>query len=176
MRRLRNGSAQTSGPTTVLQSDTGDVEFLLGQTGEWIRAADTKAGLLLAALTVLLGGISSSARNLRGLWSAHRNHTAALTVLAISVVLLAIAYALLIALLLPHRSSPTATRYAWPWVHKTALRKLESLPLESRRKEAWVQAKQLASIASRKLGLFTAAVWASTASTACFLGWSVLRP
>jgi hypothetical protein len=156
--------------------DTADVEFLLGQTAEWIRAADTKTGLLLAALTVLLGWVSSSTRDLKTLWSAHHaDRLGVLIVLATSVVLLIIAYALLIAVLLPRRTSLADTRYAWPWVHMKSLTDLEVLTPDSRRTEAWRQAKQLAAIADRKHTFFTAAVWASAGSAACFLVWSVLR-
>lgn len=157
--------------------ETADVEFLLGQTAEWIRAADSKTGLLLAALTVLLGGESSSARDLKTLWSGkHADHLDALIVLAASVVLLVVAYALLIAVLLPHRSSALDTRYAWPWVHAQRLHDLEALQPDSRRTEAWRQAKQLAAIAARKHTLFTSAVWVSAGSVACFLAWNLLRP
>ena len=156
--------------------DTSDIEFLLGQTGEWIRSADTKSGLLLAALTVLLGSVSSSARSLRGLWSGHPQRLEALIVLAASVVLLAVAYALLVAVLLPRHSSTAATRYAWPWVNQASLETLEQLTPDSRRTEAWRQAKQLAAIAARKHSLFTAAVYFSAGSTMCLLAWSVLRP
>jgi hypothetical protein len=163
-------------PAPSNEPDTTDVEFLLGQTAEWIRAADTKAGLLLAALTVLLGGISSSARDLKTLWSGHHvDRLDALIVLAASVALLAVAYALLIAVLLPRRSSPADSRYAWPWVNSASLLDLERLTPDSRRTEAWRQAKQLAAIAARKHCLFTAAVWFSSGSVACFLAWSVLR-
>jgi hypothetical protein len=163
-------------PAPSNQQDTADVEFLLGQTAEWIRAADTKTGLLLAALTVLLGGVSSSARDLKTLWSGHHaDRLGVLIVLAASVALLVVAYALLIAVLLPRRSSQADTRYAWPWVNDGSLSELEILRPASRRTEAWRQAKQLAAIATRKHGLFTAAVWASSGSVACFLTWSVLR-
>lgn len=173
-RRPKPPAAPTPGPSAA--TDTSDIEFLLGQTGEWIRSADTKSGLLLAALTVLLGSVSSSVRSLRGLWSGHPHRLEALILLAGSVVLLAVAYALLVAVLLPRHSSTTATRYAWPWVNTASLETLEHLPPDSRRTEAWRQAKQLAAIASRKHTLFTAAVWFSAGSTMCLLGWSVLRP
>jgi Family of unknown function (DUF5706) len=173
-RRPKPPAPLPSGPGAA--ADTSDIEFLLGQTGEWIRNADTKSGLLLAALTVLLGSVSSSARGLRGLWSGHPHRPEALIVLAGSVVLLAVAYALLVAVLLPRHSSTAATRYAWPWVNTASLEILEHLAPDSRRTEAWRQAKQLAAIAARKHRLFTAAVWFSSGSTMCLLGWSVLRP
>lgn len=163
-------------PAPSNEPDTSDVEFLLGQTAEWIRAADTKTGLLLAALTVLLGGLSSSARDLKTLWSGHHaDGLGVLIVLAASVVLLVVAYALLIAVLLPRRTSFADTRYAWPWVNNKSLGELEILTPDSRRREAWRQAKQLAAIAARKHSLFAAAVWVSAGSVACFLAWSVLR-
>jgi hypothetical protein len=177
-RRHRQATPPAAAPSATHGSapDTSDIEFLLGQTGEWIRSADTKSGLLLAALTVLLGSVSSSARSLRGLWSGHPHRLEALIALAGSVALLAVAYALLVAVLLPRHSSTAATRYAWPWVNTASLETLEHLAPDSRRTEAWRQAKQLAAIAARKHTLFTAAVWFSAGSTMCLLTWSVLRP
>lgn len=158
------------------EPDTADIEFLLGQTADSIRAADTKTGLLLAALTVLLGRVSASARDLKTLWSSHHaDRLGVLIVLAASVALLVVAYVLLFAVLLPRRTSLSDTRYAWPWVHTKSLPDLEALRPGSRRTEAWRQAKQLAAIAARKHSLFTAAVWVSAGSVACFLAWMVLR-
>lgn len=138
-------------PPPSSEPDTADVEFLLGQTAEWIRAADTKTGLLLAALTVLLGGASSSARDLKTVWAGrHADRLGVLIVLAASVALFIGAYALLIAVLLPRQTSLADTRYAWPWVHTKSLPELEVLGPDSRRTEAWRQAKQLAAIAARK--------------------------
>ncbi len=152
------------------------MEFVLGETAQWIRSADTKAFLLLAALTVLVGGMSSSARELRALRSRQPHDLDSLIILAASVLALSFAYCLLIAVLLPRRPSTGDTRYAWPWVNATSLPDLERLGPDSKRTEAWRQAKQLAAIAARKHALFTAAVWLSAVSTACFLTWSVLRP
>jgi hypothetical protein len=173
-RRRQSERAQPPGRRD--DPDVSDVEFLIGQTGDWIRSADTKAGLLLGALTVLLGWLSSSTESLRGLWSGHPQRLGALVILGVCVVLLVVAIGLLIAILVPRRSTPTATRYAWPWVHGTSLEDLVALTPESRRIEAWRQSKHLASIASRKHTLFAAAVWFSAGSAACFLAWSVLRP
>jgi pycsar effector protein len=172
-RRRRSDHAQP--PERRNDPKVSDVEFLIGQTGDWIRSADTKAGLLLGALTVLLGWLSSSAGSLRGLWSGHPQRLGALVFLATCVVLLVVAIALLIAVLIPRRSTPAATRYAWPWVHRTSLEDLKALTPDTQRTEAWRQAKLLAGIASRKHTLFAAAVWFSAGSTACFLAWSVLR-
>lgn len=160
---------------TPPQPDLSDVEFVIGQTSDWIRGADTKAGLLLGALVVLLGWLSSAAGHLRSLWSGHPDNLPALIALAACVALLAVAIGLLVGVLVPRRSSPPASRYAWPWISRVPVEEVLALTSESRRREAWLQAKQLAGIAARKHSLFTAAVWVSAGSTTCFLVWSVLR-
>jgi hypothetical protein len=172
--RRRNSLAHSTEAPARL--DVSDAEFVIGQTGDWIRSADTKAGLLFGALAVLSGWLGSSAEGLRGLWSGQPHQLDALIALAGCVVLLAVANVLLVGVLIPRRSTDAATRYAWPSVSKKSLDDLLALTPETRREEAWKQAKQLAEIASRKHDLFAVAVWFSIGSVLCFLTWSVLRP
>jgi hypothetical protein len=171
----RRRSQSTSPSERPSQPDVSDAEFVIGQTGDWIRSADTKAGLLLAALTVLLGWLGSSVGTLRCVWSGHPQRLGSLLALGGSVLFLSVAVGLLIAVLLPRRSAPTATRYAWPWVHRTSIEELLALAPDSRRVEAWRQAKQMAMIAAHKHTLFTAAVWFSAGSVACLVVWGVSR-
>lgn len=156
-------------------ADVSDAEFVIGQTGEWIRSADTKAGLLFGALAVLLGWLSTSTGELHGLRSGqlHRLDTIALAGCA---VLLAVAIVLLVLVLLPRRATPPTTRYAWPLINKMSIDDILELTPTTRREEAWKQGKQLAQIASRKHFWFTAALWTSTGSVICFFAWGVLRP
>ena len=151
--------------------DTSDAEFVIGRTGEWIRGADTKAGLLFGALVVLLGSMGSSSEKLRGLWSGAMPPTASTIALAICGALLAVAIGLLVAVLIPRRSSPEVTRYSWVWLAKGSAEGLAELGADGRRKEAWSQARQLAKISARKHSLFAGAMWCSVGSvTFFFLG------
>src|SRR5713101_321252 len=144
---------ESSTASTQGHSAGSDVEFVLAQTADWIRNADTKTGLLLAALTVLLAAISSQAHRLRHLWAGHGRIGWVLMALAASVVLLGMAFALLVAVLIPRTKTPI-TRYSWPWIASVPLTELERLSADSARSEAWMQAKTMSEIALHKYRYF----------------------
>lgn len=89
---------------------------------------------------------------------------------------LAIAFALLIIVLLPRIPLGGPSRYAWPWIAKSGLDDLKELKPNSLREEGWRQAKQLADIAAFKYRYFASAVWFAAGSIGCLLVWTVLRP
>jgi hypothetical protein len=153
-----------------------EIEFILDQVSQWIRNADTKTGLLLTGLIIILGAISSRAKDLRALWASNASRPAALWFLGAAVVLLAIAFALLIVVLLPRARLSGPSRYAWPWIAKASLDDLKGLSSASLREEGWCQAKQLAEIAAFKYRYFANAVWVTAGSVGCLLVWTVLRP
>lgn len=153
-----------------------EIEFILDQVSEWIRNADTKTGLLLTGMIIILAAISSSAKDLRALWASNASRPAALWFFGAAVVLLAIAFALLIVVLLPRARFSGPSRYAWPWIAKASLDDLKGLSPASLREEGWRQAKQLAEIAAFKYRYFTSAVWVAAGSVGCLLVWTVLRP
>lgn len=154
---------------------TGDIEFVVGQTADWIRNADAKTGLLLAALTVLLSGVSPHLGDLRMLWTGNADRPAELWLLGAAVVLLTLAFGLLVVVLVPRTRSAARTRYSWPWLERTSVEELARLAPASLRLEGWKQAKQLAGIAAFKYRYFTTAVWIFALSLACFLAWSIAR-
>jgi len=169
LRRNRIGNSRaTAAP------DTGDIEFVIGQTADWIRSADTKTGLLFTGLTILVGVIGPHARDLRALWAGHGRPLAA-WLLAAAVVSMSLALVLLILVLLPRTNPSGPTRFAWPWLVTTTVEDLVMLKSASLRREGWQQAKQLAEIAARKYRLLTAAIWLSAVSVAFYLVWSVVR-
>jgi Family of unknown function (DUF5706) len=170
-----------SRPAVAPQPDPNDsspaeIEFILDQVSQWIRNADTKTGLLLTGLIIILGAISSQAKDLRALWASNASRPAALWFFGAAVVLLAIAFALLVVVLLPRARLSRPSRYAWPWIAKTSLDDLKELKPTSLREEGWRQAKQLAEIAAFKYRYFASAVWVTAGSVACLLVWTVLRP
>jgi hypothetical protein len=160
----------------VARSGSADIEFILDQISQWIRNADTKTGLLLTGLIILLDAISSRAKDLRALWAGNASRPASLWFLGAAVVLLAIAFVLLVAVLLPRTRSSSPSRYAWPWIAKVSLDDLEGLKPNSLREEGWRQVKQLADIAAFKYRYFTSAMWVTAGSVGCLIVWSVLRP
>jgi Family of unknown function (DUF5706) len=154
---------------------TGDIEFIVAQTGDWIRNADVKTGLLLTGLTVLFGTVSGHAHDLRALWTPGASRPASMWFLAGAVILLAVAFVLLLLVLLPRTKSAAGSRYAWPWIASTKIEELERLTPETLRTEGWQQAKQLADIAAFKYRRLVTAVWASAGSVICVLLWSLVR-
>jgi hypothetical protein len=160
----------------VSDSNSAEIEFIVDQISQWIRNADTKTGLLLTGLAVVLGAISSQAKAVRVLWEIHASRPAALWFLGAAIVLLALAFALLIIVLLPRVPLSGPSRYAWPWIAKSSLDDLNELKPNSLREEGWRQAKQLAEIAAFKYRFFASAVWVSAGSIGCLLVWTVLRP
>jgi hypothetical protein len=157
-------------------SSPAEIEFVLDQVSQWIRNADTKTGLLLTGLIILLGAVSSQAKDLRALWASNTSRPAALWFLGAAVVLLAIALGLLVVVLLPRTRLSGPSRYAWPWIAKASLDDLKELKPSSLREEGWRQAKQLAEIAAFKYRYFASAVWIAAGSVGCLLVWIVLRP
>lgn len=170
LRRSRNPD-----PRVRADPSTGDIEFVIGQTADWIRNADTKTGLLFAGLTILVGAIGPHARDLRTLWTGHDGRPLAAWVLGAAVVTLSLALVLLVLVLLPRTKPGGPTRFAWPWLATTSVEDLVGLKAASLRREGWQQAKQLAEIAARKYKLLTNAVWLSAISVAFYLVWSVVR-
>jgi hypothetical protein len=63
------------------------------------------------------------------------------------------------------------TRYSWPWVENTSVERLVQLSPSTSRREAWVQAKTLATIAKDKHRNFTVALRWSAIATGFFLLW-----
>lgn len=156
-------------------SSPAEIEFILDQISQWIRNADTKTGLLLTGLIIILGSISSRAKDLRALWASNASRPAPLWFFGAAVVLLAIAFALLVVVLLPRAQLSGPSRYAWPWIAKASLDDLNELKPTSLREEGWRQVKQLAEIAAFKYRYFARAVWVAAGSVGCLLVWIVLR-
>lgn len=156
-------------------SSPAEIEFILDQISQWIRNADTKTGLLLTGLTIVLGTIGSRAKDLRALWTSSASRSLALWFFGAAVLLLAIAFSLLVIVLLPRSRFSGPSRYAWPWIAKASLDDLKELKPASLREEGWRQAKQLAEIAAFKYRYFAGAVWVAAGSIGCLLVWNVLR-
>jgi hypothetical protein len=174
-RRSRRIESLPAAEPASTDAQTGDVEFVIGQTADWIKNADTKTGLLFTGLAVLLGALSPHARDVRTLWTGHDGRPAAVWFLGAAIVLLALAFGLLVLVLLPRTRPAGVTRYAWPWLTRMSVEDLVRLGAGAMRREGWQQAKQLAEIATRKYKFFTAAVWVSALSVACYLVWSIVR-
>lgn len=133
-----------------------DVRFLIAQTSANIANADTKAGLLVAGLAVLLGGIATHGQSLlREPWRQGWHNIASAVGLSLAAVFAIASALLLVRVLIPRTFQPTeATRFAWPWLEAQTLDDLVKMPDESLRREAWIQVIELARIANKKYRAF----------------------
>ncbi|MFJ3940063.1 hypothetical protein [Streptomyces parvus] len=149
------------------------MRFALEQTGEWIRAADAKTGLLGAALAVLVAAITAKFDRAHvANWSEFPGDAIKAGLLAVTLISLVKSAYNMKSVLAP-RTQPgsEATRYSWPWVESTSIEGLVQLPPSTSRREAWVQAKTLAIIAKEKHRNFTVALRWSAITTGFFLLW-----
>ncbi|MEU1171926.1 hypothetical protein [Streptomyces microflavus] len=176
--RRRSGPEENNSATASISpsdQDPGeDVRFVLEQTGEWIRAADAKTGLLGAALAILVTAITAKFDR------AHIAHWSDFPDGAIKGVMLMTTMLALIksayhmkGVLLPRiQPGDGDTRFSWPWIDKTTTEQLIRLSSATTRREAWIQAKTLSSIAKTKHEQFTYALKWSAVTTALFFGWA----
>jgi hypothetical protein len=150
-----------------------DVRLLIEQTGEWIRSADAKAGLLGAALAVLVSAIAAKFdRPHVAHWSDFPGDAIKATLLVATMLSIVKSAYHMKGVLIP-RTPPgaEATRYSWPRVADLPVDHLTALPAADSRREAWVQAKTLSIIAKVKHRQFILALRWSAIATVLFLIW-----
>lgn len=179
--RPRRGEGRRSGavpPPSVITSSTSqmdEVEFVIAHTGEWIRGADTKAGLSLTALTVLLAAISREASSVKFLWTDNSRTPPAIWLLIVSILALVAALVAATLVVVPRASrSAVANRFSWPWLATVTAREASAMPRETAREEAWQQAVVLAVIASRKYAWLRASLICGAVAAVAFLTWKAL--
>ncbi|GGZ78907.1 hypothetical protein [Streptomyces rubiginosohelvolus] len=153
-----------------------DVRLVLSETGEWIRNADTKTGLLATVLAVLLGVISQKAekKDLFPPFSEGWGYVP-FAFLVLTVTAIAASYWSFYRVLSPRVDIPSmSTRFAWPWIAYVSESALGNLDARSVRKEAWVQARALALISQAKFKFFRRGLATSAISGCAFLIWLFL--
>jgi hypothetical protein len=152
-----------------------DVLAIISETGVWIRGADTKTGFGLTGLTVLLAAEASQARTLQILWEATSAAPAAEWLLAASAVFLAVAYCLFVGVLLPRTQTRKPNRFSWPWLCQASDEELGAIDSGAVRREAWLQARTLATIASTKFRFLNWAIRSTAVSVLLYLVAMLVR-
>jgi hypothetical protein len=147
-----------------------------------ISNADTKAGLLIPALGVGVGGIYSQAPAIRASLAGHTPlGIAGLLLLAVLLCSVLAALVFLTATLIPRTTSPAGGPNlfafpSFPHLRRATPRRFEGTPTIDLCSQAWEQAEVLASIAATKYRrLRTAMRWSCLALLA-FLGWTAIMP
>lgn len=134
--------------------DLEDALAAIEQFRHWIANTDTKAGFLVASVSVLLGALTGQ----RGTLDRHLPPDGALDwvgvgLLAASGLATLLAAFVVARVLLPRIVTTKFSRYSWPSVAAVDVDKLVRLGPDGRRREAWTTAKALADIARTKIVL-----------------------
>lgn len=133
-------------------TESGDARFAIDQFGRWIANADTKAGLLAAALVIMGGALGDQSRVV-----GHRLPPTSFADWISLVALLAATGAIvtsigfLVGVVSPRLEQPDGfSRYSFPSVADAPIAELVRVDGGSDREHGWRTASVLASIACRK--------------------------
>ncbi|MER6404113.1 hypothetical protein ABT269_11390 [Streptomyces viridosporus] len=150
-----------------------DVRFTLEQVGEWIRLADTKAGLLAPTLALLMSPAfdNFSKKQLTDFLDSPRDFIGALLFVGFSLTFVVAAFFVASVLIPRTQHTVRRSRYSWPWLCEADLHVLTSLRPSESREEAWAQAKNLAQIAQWKHKYFKLALRATIANAVFLIVW-----
>ena len=150
-----------------------DVRFVLEQVGEWIRSADTKAGLLAPTLALLMSPAfdNFSKRQLTDFLDSPRDFIGTLFFAGFGLTFGMAAFFVAKVLIPRTQHAVRSSRYSWPWICEVDLRVLTSLNPSESREEAWAQAKNLAQIAQWKHKNFKLALRAAIANAVFLIAW-----
>jgi len=154
--------------------DLVDAHHAIGYAGTWINNADTKAGLLAAALAVVVAGATQQSEAIQdALRPANGGEAVALVLLCLLGATVAIATLGLALATLPRTPPPQApSRFGFPTLASPGWRHVPATRAQAAT-EAWAQAQVLSRIAARKYATLRVAVTAVFASLPLFAAWSV---
>ncbi len=165
-------------PPAPAQKGNEDVFLAITTIGPWINNADTKIGLLAAALTVLTGGALRQRPRVESLINdgVHLRGGIALATLALCSVAIVVAGVWLFRALRPRLTKREPSRFAFPNLADADLATLADADPAAARREGWVQAQTLAEIVLKKYACFTRALTAGMVAGAAFAVWLLLVP
>jgi hypothetical protein len=164
-------SKTTADERLTRQDELQTVVEIVQQYGEWIRNADTKAGLLSAVVSILLVGLTQNTSAIKLATSASDGRgRLALASLVLLVVSFGVAGFFLVRLQIPRLlAADQLNRFAFPSVARSAVEDLKGASARQLVEEAWEEAHTLARTAMRRFTeLRLAWIW-TAASLACFV-------
>lgn len=146
--------------------------------GAYVNNADTKIGLLAAALTLLAGGVVRQRPRVEALLDAglHQRGVVALLALGGCAVLLLSAGGCLFRALRPRLGNGLSSRFAFPHLAEADLDQLVAADPAEIRKEAWIQAQALSKIVLAKYRCFSKALTCGLLAGMAFFLWLLLVP
>lgn len=159
---------------------TDDAYLAITTIGGWVANAETKVGLLAAAITVLASAVAGQLDVLTGLLKSDvgLRTWAALCAFSLSSLALVACAGFLFAAVRP-RLGPgdEPSRFSFPNLADADLDALaDPESVATARKEAWLQARTLARIARAKYLWFARALVAAIVAGLAFVAWSALAP
>jgi hypothetical protein len=155
-----------------LSDHVSDAFQMIGSTGAWINNADTKAGLLAAAVAVLVAALAQQMSVLAEVLRPH-GPTAwiALSLLSLLVMDMCTAVLALGFVIRPRTQLPeTHSRFSFPTIADPAWKYHPANRTEVAA-EAWSQARVLARIATVKFQVVKIAARATYSSVILYLAW-----
>ena len=136
----------------ITDSSTRDAEYAIVQFDNWISSADTKAGLLMAATTLLGGLLASQKASISTSFHPQQPFDwLPLTAISIAIMGFLVTVGTLLFVLYPRIHHGLNSRYSWPTIAKMTAE--ETAVYASSRTpgmEAWRTAHALATIAMQK--------------------------
>ncbi len=155
-----------------------DAVQAMNHIGSWVNNADTKIGLLAAALTVLTGGIVRQRSRFETLVTHDPGPQGwtAVVFLAVSAGALFVAAAWLFRALMPRLTNDQPSRFAFPHLAGAELDTLVAHDPAVVRRDAWTQAQTLSKIVLDKYCCFRHALSFGLVAGACFVGWLLIVP
>lgn len=155
-----------------------DAFLALTANGTWVNNADTKIGFLATATTVLTVAVVRQRHRVETLLDAglHARGVVALILLAVCVLCLGAAAFWLFEALRPRLTNVETTRFAFPHLATAEVDDLMAYDPQQVRREAWLQAKTLATIACGKYRRFYNALRCGVGAGAAFLAFLLVVP
>lgn len=155
-----------------------DAFHALTTVAAYVNNADTKIGLLAAALTVLAGGLVRQRPSVDALFDAGLGARGVVALLALgaSVLLSLLAGFSLFKALRPRLHNATSSRFAFPYLAETDLDHLIRADPAMIRSEAWIQVQTLSRIVRAKYQCFSQALACGVLAGITFVFWLLLVP
>lgn len=164
---------------TEVTGDPGeDVRLSIEQTSEWIRSADTKTGLLGAALAIVVSIIPEAVtkQQILDTFDSARGFLVGAALVTMLSALVMAGYFMMRVLVPRLNAAAGGSRFSWPWVAQRSVSQLLALEPQTARAEAWSQARTLALIARDKHRSFAWALRFSAVAVSAFLVWRISIP
>lgn len=151
------------------------MQLAITQFSTWVSNADTKAGLLATATTLLGGGLASQRGAIRKSFApATALEWVSTVAVSVTMIAMVVAVAALVVGLRPRARRYGFSRYSWPSVASLSLEQYLERVQRTPRLEGWRTAHDLARIARVKFLCLHVAASAWALGALSFLTWTVL--